>query len=379
MKKAIILVTVMFITAQLCLAQTDLEKNESTINNLATEMFNSKLASYIRLVAKDVTSNQSGYQLNFSLIAFKDSTAWTSAQNYITANNRFLRNTQVSLGIAHKAKYGDATAQVTFALTNKRDSTLFVYQDRQSDQEILNILRQATTDYYDKLVKGGMSATDADKKSSAGYLAETAFLADPDKNKPDKDFDDFANSEIKKSKTFVSSLTLKEAWLKQQQNFNDYAKQVQRRALWTLTPSASYNYTYPGFDKLGVGSIYLVSLDKNIKNNPLQLDIEGNLYFGQDSTKTTPNMDQRIAALSVGINYVINRNAKGESDFEAKFAGDFEHNWQGGVKQKTPDADLTIRYNIFKDFWIPLDIKYDSTKKGVFGYVSVTCNLSKSK
>ena len=88
-------------------------------------------------------------------------------------------------------------------------------------------------------------------------------------------------------------------------------------------------------------------------------------------------MDRKIAALSIGVNYVIHTNAKGQSVFEAKFAGSIEHNWQNEAKQKTPEADLTVRYNLFKNFWIPVDIKYDSTKKGIFGYVSITCNLIK--
>ena len=368
------LAIVVRVTAQTTVPATPATRGTDFVNQFSLEETFSKFTPYVKLIGNDITSTNNGYQLNFALIAFKDSNKWVKAADYLAPTNRFLRNTQVSLATVQKKSYNDATLQITFSLLNRRDSAVYVYLNPQSDAEFLALLGRAKIEYEKAL--NAQHQADAQTKSTNAYLAEMDYLSDSKNKKNDPAFDKIVNSLLQQS-TVLKGTTLLEAWQLNQKAYKNFAKQVQRRPLITLYPYVSYDYVYTGFDKLGFGSTLLVSLDKDISHQPWQLDIDGNLYKGRDSLQKQVNTNQSIAALSIGVNHVLIADKNDKSKFEVKFSGTFQNNWEADVKQKTPNADLTLRYNPFKDFWIPVDIQYDSTRKGIFGYVSITSNLFK--
>ena len=349
---------------------------DSAVNALTTELTNSNVTSYARIVGNNLTSSNNGFQLKFALIAFKDSAKWDQANTYMQSGNRFLRYTQVAAGVAHQKKGDDGTLQLTFTLYNRRDSSIYSYTDPVQEKEVLNLLRIASDQYYHTLISQGHTADDANKLSNAAYLSEIAYLYQKKtpKNNTDAAYVNILDGLTKQSAVF-SNLSMEDAFKKWQKDFTDYAKKAARRPLLTLYPYSSYNYTYATFDKAGIGTTYLYSLVNNVAYNPVQLDLEANAYMASDSTLKTVNTKQRIVSFSLGVNRVMATDKQDKSIFEMKLAASFQHNAEANVKQKTPDIDLTVKYKLFKNLWVPVDLKYDSTKKSMFGYVSIATNL----
>jgi len=338
---------------------------EPVANSFLTELYNSNLTSYIRVVGNNITSSNNGFQLKMALIAFKDSASWNTLGAYSKPSNLFLRYTQVSAGVTHQSKYSDATLQMTFTLHNGRDSSIFVYNDPVNEEKLNTTLKNAWQQYYQQLIAKGHTANEADLLSNAAFNAEYTYLNQRKlgKNPAPPDFVTILDSLFKSSNAFGGS-TVEDAmknWIK---DFNDYAKKISRRSLITLYPYGSYDYTYAAFDKAGLGLTYLFSIDNNLTDNPLQLNIQGNLYAASDTTLKNVNLEQKIGSLSLGINKVIATDIKGQSKFEMMLSATIQHNVESNVKQKSPTADLTIKYKILKNLWVPIDLKYDPQKKG---------------
>ena len=385
MRKIIICRTIAAVTLlplQLFSQSTQLSAEEKSVlkstNAVSTEEFNSKLTNYIRVVADHITNDKSGYTLKMSLLALKDSSSWTTDNDFLSNKIRFLRNTEIAGGVTlnNNQKIAGLNLGFTFTLLNRRDSAVFVYIRPGITKERSRIGVVANQQYFSSLIKSGQSKENAQKIADAALLTLNKYNISHNEDDIDPTFKSFLDKATKQSSSF-KGLTYREAFERSISDFVNYTKSVQRKPLWTIYPSASYDYSGGGFDKIGFGSTFLAGLGKNLQRKPWELDIEGGFYAQNDTSSQKTDMDEHVAFISAGINKVLLQNDRGESKMEFKFDGKYQYNFQKNVIQQTPTINATFKVLVIKSLWIPLTVSYDPNKGNVFGFINVAVNINK--
>jgi hypothetical protein len=343
------------------------------VSSHATEEYNSKITSYMRVVADHVTSDKSGYTFKMSLIAFKNQQKLDDIE-FLKRINRFLRYAEVSGGVSFnkQQKINNINAGAVFTLLNRRDTAVYVFKNKIAQITVQDIMRNASRNYINFLIeKKGKTLTEAD--SIAGVSMNTVnFVGGHAVSEVDADFIPFLNQESR----LQTGLTFPEFYQVMYDDFDKFSKTVQRRPLWTLFPSLSYNYLESGWEKIGGGSEFLVSLGKDVNKKPWELVARLSYYQENDTATKKINLNSKTGSFSLGINKVLLENSQGESQMELKFSSEFPHNFSKAATQKNPTLNLDFKYKLFQSVWLPITISYDPERGNLAGFLNITMNLN---
>lgn len=150
------------------------------------------------------------------------------------------------------------------------------------------------------------------------------------------------------------------------------------KPLWTFTISDTSYSNGKLFKNVKMSSEFLWGLNKEYRIFNPEFDTKVYYTFGKDSLNTEGDLSRQILNIEPGINFVLRSKDSKQSYFEFKLGGAINHIFSGRYTDE--DKTLvtingTIRFRIFDDIWIPIDIKYDPKTGNVFGFLNVKANF----
>lgn len=369
-------------------AQT-LGQTYNNVTSHSTEESNNDITSYFRIVANHITSDSSGYTLNMSLIAFRDSAHWKTGKNFKTPLNTFLRHTQIS-GTVNLDKSQNITnigLKPTFAVWDKRDTALY-WLSQFNQMAGNNNLSSQKFEHIEDTISLITQRRYADTlKKQKGLSDDAALIAVSDSLQKWNNTNGKLDSS-KINKTFINILNIYSKkiygtnYFELSKNISDLdnlaAKMVQQKGIVTVYPSATYNYANKKMEDYSFGFTYLVGLSRNPKKKPWQFQVQGSI--DDKDTTSAKSVNNFVPSLSgsMGINKVLAENSQKQSIMELDFSGQLKHYLMNNAKQPTPTIDATFKIQAFKNTWLPLTLSYDPGKGNLLGYINIAININNS-
>lgn len=150
-----------------------------------------------------------------------------------------------------------------------------------------------------------------------------------------------------------------------------------RKPLWTV--SGNFNYDYINkLPELKFESEFTVGLGNNIHKRPWEFEITGKYLLENDSISEGSDISSHTLSGTLGLNKILRENLDSESTMELKLYASYDYflgTLPEGVNAGLFTANSTFRILAFKQFWIPITLKYDVENANLFGFISLTANL----
>ena len=162
--------------------------------------------------------------------------------------------------------------------------------------------------------------------------------------------------------------------------FNELKKKIKNSLLWTIGISDT---TYK--DKFQFSNIVLMSeisqgmFQADAGDNTLELNAKAAYNFSNDTLREGRNLKREIFTTEAGLNWVIRDKTTDISFFETKFSGTYYHNFASlynGENRDSLTLNLTLRFKLIADIWVPLEVKYDPKSGNIFGFLNIKANFS---
>ncbi|HTA26881.1 MAG TPA: hypothetical protein VK809_03785 [Bacteroidia bacterium] len=388
-KIAIYIVTAFFIYNGGLDAQQKLVQTYDNVTSQSTEQSNNDITSYFRIVANHITSDSSGYTLNMSLIALRDSSKWRRDTDFKNKWNTFLRHSQISGGVSldKSQSINNINLKYTIAIWDKRDTALYwlsefnrIVGDSNSSSKNLEHI-QGTISKWTQL----KYADTLKKQKGLTDDAALAAVGDSMRRWNKKDGTSLDSSKI--NKTFLKLLNIcsqqlyNTDYFKLQRKIRDAdnlaEKMVQQKGIFTAYPSTTYSYADKKMNDYSLGFTYLVGIFRNPQKKPWQFQVAGSVESKDTTSTKSVNTFSTSVNGSIGINKVLAENGQKQSIMEFNLSGQLKHYLMNSVKQTTPTIDATFKIQAIKNTWVPLTLSYNPGKGNVFGYINVTINIDK--
>jgi hypothetical protein len=361
-------------------AQTATTKDSMrTTANLKSGNSQDVLISFFQLAFKDITGKNKSFLFQSSLFGIKakiDSTLLTK-RNYL--KEKFARNFVLSVSptLDENYKFKSNTIGVKYAIFNNRDKSVFNYFT--PTNTAFNIIKSAALNGYKKRYN-------LDLKDTNFKLANHFFYDDDNDKRTEveklpKEFRILLDSLIKASK--FKKIPLARFRDTMNNEFTTLSQYVENRGLWTISSNFSTDNNGKLFSAINFNSEYLKGMRKNNARSNIELNLNANFDFTDDTSSIAKkDLDRKVFSFSGGFNWIIAKNKNNKSIIELKGAIAYNNILSRayfGEKTSVFTAEGTFRIRITDNIWLPFDIKYDPNQGNVFGFLSIKTNFDALK
>ena len=345
--------------------------NIITANDLKTGDWQDVFSNFFQLAASDLTGPKKSFTFQSTLFAVKskvDSTILVDTQ-YI--HHKVDRNLQFSfsLGLDTNYQFSGFSGGITWAIVNKRDSTLISLAGTKADS-----LFKVFTDTivyvllaYEKTFKSGVKDT-AYIAAKRGLDKALASPGSFDSTQLPAAFKQF----LVKNKIPIVSFTSPYDMVQKQYQQALAATRV--KPLLTLALNSAFTKA-AGFDSAQLGLVYLQGMTKTGKS--LELDLRAN-FIVKDSLVGADHYRSRLDAQG-GLDYALITSKANTSILEVKPYFEYNHLFSAlltGEKRDVVYAAAEFRLRVTSSLWLPLTLKYDISHKSFLGFLNISFNMN---
>jgi hypothetical protein len=383
-------ITLIIFVSVVCLTSNVLSQKKElspiTADSLATGNYKDVLNSFFQLGFERVTGPNKEIKFTsnpYAVMARLDTNMLLSSQYY---KHRKLRdfNFAVSVKLDSSYKFGGFSSALKYALINKRDETV-------SWAFVSSFLGDETIKAFftlNSFIIGNVSTYTQDRDLQKQLIDEA---------------NQFMKGELKFSKLNIilqtgikqflreKNLNLIEDIIDQNKNFNpakisteiyDNLKDViNNKLLWTVGISDTTYSDQFMFSHIVLSTDLVKGIDK-MKRADIELNINANLQFTDDTLRITRDLKRSIFTFEPGFNFVAKTKATQKSFLEFKLSGGYYYTFSGlyaGEEKSRMTLNGTLRVRVYNDIWVPLEIKYDPKTGNVFGLLNVRANFTALK
>ena len=304
-----------------------------------------------------------------------------------------LRKLNISLGVRLDSSFyfNGFSSGVKYALIDETDITTSRIFAERAKSNRLNIERDALTALLSTYFKKNYIPLPADTNSKA-YKDAMEFKDNITDMSQDSTFKTMEDEFKKVVRKIVTENGLKEIENVFNNNpdssfkamdiarFQALKNSMKKNLLWTIGISDT---TYK--DKFQFANISLVTeLSKGIfdpepGDNNIEFTAKAAYNFLSDTLRKNRNLKREIFTTEAGFNWIIRDRSTDKSFFETKFSGTYYHNFASiydGEKRDSLTLNVTLRFRLMDDIWIPLEVKYDPKSGNVFGFLNIRANFT---
>lgn len=284
---------------------------------------------------------------------------------------RWARNTQIGLGTTFDDKNAIKAINSSFswAIINKRVAVWNSAQDSISGNELeetANLIDIAFK-YVENMPKGLGKDLAFEKLEEFGKTQDFSLL-----------------------KNFMSESQLKSAqsgWTRLEKKYEAIKKSIEVQQANAPVLAFGYEGNYDGSQWKYVKNKleYLKGVGSANPNDSIQ---KSDIYLGafyewsQDTIRLQNNLSRQSLALKFGINRVLARSkSDGSSLIEAYGGAEFQHINAGALyadeKENTFKADVTFRFRLASNLYLPFQVKYNVSTGRFEGYLDLKFDVLK--
>jgi hypothetical protein len=161
-----------------------------------------------------------------------------------------------------------------------------------------------------------------------------------------------------------------------QDEYDRYAKKIEKGDLLTFSINLGYNIQYHHSDSSSLAIRYLKGLGNYKK--PWNIDFQAILVSLQDSSANPRNFAHNKLKFILGANKVFALDDKSNPLLESELAAEYDKVISGRYSRERKDVftfNLITNIHLSKEFTLPLTLKYDVKKPNLFGFLSLQWNL----
>lgn len=374
----ILLVFAFFFMAMGIKAQTEEKKGVFTEEDLSSGNYKDVFRSFFQLAFNQLTSEEKefAFATNPYAIMVKLDENKLKTEEYLKYT--WLRRFNISFaGKLNEAnRFNGFSSGIKYAIINQRDETvsrLFLQQALNASAERTS-LNQALSAYIQSFSGDGASQANTEVNSIMNGDAKFKDLSPALQSKL-KELAGSGNfNNLKKLIDKSNDFNLKQVAI---DDYKAIKTNFQKRWLVTLGVSDT-TYT----DKFRFSTVVLsAEILKGISNPGKKVDVElsinGGYNFVNDTLNAGRDLDRRALQVESGFNFIFNDGAV--SWAELKVSGEYNRVFKGLYTDERKDLltiNGTLRLRLFRDLWLPIEIKYDPKKGRLFGLLDVRFNFT---
>jgi hypothetical protein len=349
--------------------------NIITANDLKSGNWQDVLSNFFQLAASDLTGPNKNFTFQSTIFAIKskvDSTILVDT-NYV--HHKVDRNVQfsISLGLDSNYQFHGFSGGVTWAIVNKRDSTVISLAGTKADSlfKVFSGTLFSALGSYEKTFKTGVrdSAYIAAKNGIDSALKGTSF----DSTRLPAAFKTFL------AKNNISIVSFTDPYNRVQKLYQAALAASRVKPLLTMSLISAFTKA-AGFDSAQLGLVYLQGMTRTGKS--LELDLRGN-FIVKDSLVGADHYRSRMD-LSGGLDYALitardSKTKTSTSILEVKPYFEYNHLFSAlltGEKRDVVYAAAQFRLRVTSNLWLPLTLKYDLSHKSFLGFLNVSFNMN---
>lgn len=374
----ILLAFSLFVMATGIKAQNEEKKGVFTEEALSSGNYKDVFRSFFQLAFNQLTSEKKefAFTTNPYAIMVKMNEDKLKTEEYLKYT--WLRRFNISLAgkLNEENRFNGFTSGIKYAIINQRDETvsrLFLQQALNASAERTS-LNQALSAYIQSFSGDGALQANNEVNSIMNGDAKFKDLS-PSLQSKLKELAGSGNfNNLKKLIDKSNDFNLKQVAI---DDYNAIKTNFQKRWLVTLGVSDT-TYT----DKFRFSTVVLsAEILKGISNPGKKVDVElsinGGYNFVNDTLKAGRDLDRRALQVESGFNFIFNDGAV--SWAELKVSGEYNRVFKGLYTDERKDlltVNGTLRLRLFRDLWLPIEIKYDPKEGRVFGFLDVRFNFT---
>lgn len=359
-------------------AQTEEKKGVFTEEALSSGNYKDVFRSFFQLAFNQLTSEKKEFSFttNPYAIMVKMNEDKLEMSQYLKYT--WLRRFNISFaGKLNEAnRFNGFSSGIKYAIINQRDETvsrLFLQQAVNASAERTS-LNHALNAYIQSF--SGDGALQANNEVNSIMNGDAKFKdlspALQSKLKELAGSGNFNNLKklIDKSKDF----NLKQVAI---DDYNAIKTNFQKRWLVTLGVSDTTYTDKFRFSTVVLSAEILKGISSPGKKVDVELSINGGYNFVNDTLKAGRDLDRRALQVESGFNFIFNDDAV--SWAELKVSGEYNRVFKGLYTDERKDLltiNGTLRLRLFRDLWLPIEIKYDPKEGRVFGLLDVRFNFT---
>jgi hypothetical protein len=357
-----------------------------TADSLATGNYKDVLTSFFQLGFERLTGPNKELKFSsnpFAVMAKLDNDLLLSHNYYQYRKLRNL-NFAAALKLDNDYKFNGFSSAVKYALINKRDETVsWAFVSMVLDDEKIQTFFQLNNH-----IIGNISTLAQDRELQKKLLDETILFMQG-KLKFNK-LDEKLQTAIKQ---FLATKQLVEITeiIDNDKNFNpaklsadiydNYKETINNKLLWTVSLSDTTYKDQFMFSNLVLSTDLVKGIDK-IKRADVELNMNANLQYVDDTLRTGRDLNRSVFTIEPGLNFVAKTKNGLKSFLEFKLSGGFYYTLSGlfiGEEKSRITINGTLRMRVYNDIWIPIEVKYDPKSGNVFGVLNVRTNFTALK
>ncbi|MBL7756511.1 MAG: hypothetical protein JNL59_03925 [Chitinophagaceae bacterium] len=374
----ILLAFSLFVMATGIKAQNEEKKGVFTEEALSSGNYKDVFRSFFQLAFNQLTSEKKefAFTTNPYAIMVKMNEDKLKTEEYLKYT--WLRRFNISFAgkLNEENRFNGFTSGIKYAIINQRDETvsrLFLQQALNASAERTS-LNQALSAYIQSFSGDGALQANNEVNSIMNGDAKFKDLS-PSLQSKLKELAGSGNfNNLKKLIDKSNDFNLKQVAI---DDYNAIKTNFQKRWLVTLGVSDT-TYT----DKFRFSTVVLsAEILKGISNPGKKVDVElsinGGYNFVNDTLKAGRDLDRRALQVESGFNFIFNDGAV--SWAELKVSGEYNRVFKGLYTDERKDlltVNGTLRLRLFRDLWLPIEIKYDPKEGRVFGFLDVRFNFT---
>ncbi len=346
-----------------------------TVNDLKTGNWQDVLSSFLQLSFSDLTGEKKAVSFKANLFALKvkaDSNLLLS-DNYV--KQKFSRNFQFDffLNLDTLYKFKGFRAGFSWAIVNKRDSSVVSYANTELDRYFSNAQRElsiAANAYRESLLddKRKLSAENAAKvievRAKTNKILEDNFFVAKDEYP--SEIQNFLDD------TYITNFE------KADSLFKDKLERLRLKPLLTLSLNSTFQNKEKAFSNGSAQIVYLQGF-KTFQTKT-EFDIRSSLTIKDTLVVSTDRRTEFNS--SAGINFTLLESKKGKTIIVFKPYFEYKSiltKLYSAEKKEKFMANADLRFRILENFWLPLTIKYDLEKGKFLGFLDIELNFSAFK
>jgi len=162
------------------------------------------------------------------------------------------------------------------------------------------------------------------------------------------------------------------------ETFSEIKEKINNKLLWTVGITDTTYKDQFMFSNIVLSSDLVKGID-DMKCKDIELNLKAAMQFADDTLNTGRDLKRSTFSFEPGFNFVFKNKNTLNSIFEFKLSGSYYHTFGALYKNEERDRLVlngTLRFRIYNDIWVPLEIKYDPDKGNVFGFLNVRANFT---
>lgn len=371
----------------LCCKSQDMRAQEMpnaalTADSLATGNYKDVLASFFQIAFDRFTGPDKELRFTsnpFAVIARLDTSLLLDYNYY-----RYRKLRDFNFAFAGKLddsyKFNGFSSGIKYAIINQRDETVsrafLVSVSENARRSELRALNRKIDAYISRFTSQPDLQTNLRNSATAFTSGEIPFSKlHPDLKKEIKAWIDtehwtYLPALIEEDFNFVETNTA---------TYDSLKALFNKRWLWTVAIADTTYSDQFMFSNIVLSTEVLKGVSNPNNRVAFELTLKSSVQFIDDTLRSGRDLKRSLFNIEPAVNIVLTTKRTKRSFLEFKFSGGYYHTLSAlypGEEKNQLFMNATMRLRVFKDIWIPLDIKYDPLNGNVFGFLNVRANFT---